>query len=294
MSLAPIAGAASQIAKQSFLKDLSRNFLNNVGSTAVTGLLSAPYFYQAYGPVGGTGALLADVVGSAGVSSLVHSGVNKFRNSVRPAKTETVINPEYSNAALKLGLSPGVSKDQILAASRQQARDASLKYRDTLKTRGPKRDEAIADLRSIAAARNQMLNTSPSQMFSVVPKDSALASPLAMASDIGYSVGVLPLALTQLENQGILSNNFASQPGAPSQSASPLETTQSDIVSQQLQSRSDLGSPNQALLSPGTHYQISTSEMLPAQSYSEVLMQDMLRQTFEQRDSVYNLDYGMI
>lgn len=293
MALGALAGAAGQVAKQSFLKDVSKNFLSNLGSTAITGVLSAPYFYQAYGPVGGTGALLADIVGSAGLSSLVHSGVNKARNALRPPKTQTVINPEYEQSFLKLGLSPGASKEDIIAASRQQARDAASKYRDVIKTPGAKRDEAIADLRSIAAARKQMLDTSPSQMFSVIPKDSSLAGPLAMASDIGYSVGVLPLALTQLENQGILTNSFMMPTDAAAQAQSPLQTTQSEIVSQQLQSRSDLGSPNQAVLSPGTHYQISSSEMLPPQSYSEVVMQDLLRQSLEQRNSAYDSPYNL-
>lgn len=258
-----IGPAVTQVAKPNRLAQLGKIFQEEALSSLLTAPFSAYYYGTQYDPATAAGMTIADLVGSAAVRGVTQGLVNK----IRPPRYETVVNPKYTDLANQLGVKPG--------ATHQDISDATLNKLRTIQGNRPASsitpDSAeYKQGRAVIDTANQLYSMGPKDQFLEQRIPSRLAAPLANVADISFSVAGMGELEKNLVNAGIITPNSMKE-------QNPGLVNQGSVVDQQLASRAFQGTPNNAILSPGTQSQMSSMEI-------NRMMTALLEQAHQQRD----------
>lgn len=262
-----------------FMGLLKDSFKESLPSAIVSTVVASPYYLTAYDPVQGLGMAALDTLGSTAVSSLLNAGVTRML----PRKYATAVNPEYEAKLKLLGVEPSATPQQIDAAKLAARQKILKEYPDISETAG-KTSTGAAKIREVTeAARALKAGVSPADMFIQQPVPSHWASGAGTIGDMAFSFGLMPQVEQALSNAGLVTNKF----NVP-QTQGQGQTSQADIINQQLDSRVAQGDVRTSELSPGTMYQdlpMSGSNISAADSYA--IMDQLMRQAMGEQADIY-------
>lgn len=257
------AQAASQAAKGGTLKQLGRAFAEEAINSIPAGLMSGIYYGSQYSdqPLAAAGLIGADLLGSAAL----RVGTGALMNKIRPARYDKVINPVYAQNLKTLGLEPGATADQIQAAKRQVI--ANVPKSGIADPASP----GAVQIRQATEAARDLSAMKPQDFFTQERIPSRLGSALGTAADIGFSFKGMEGIENALIGAGLITPAYMQQ-------GNPGLVDQSSVINQQLDNRSQQGTPNNAVLSGGTMSQLSAMEI-------QRVMDELMMQAEDQKQA---------